>query len=276
MISKNKKEVKHMLCLKVIDKEGKTVSVTRGELETNLVLDREYKEGDCICLEVEKGNHYIWLQIDDALGKSLVYVTGNISYWIPFGEKRINLSPKAFSGKKHLISARMAQPFEVTNYRNLAFNVNDQHGETNCYPHASANVETRGEAVFAAKNAIDGVTVNSCHGEWPYASWGINRNPEAVMKLEFGRKVRIDRIVLYTRADFPHDSWWVNGKIVFSDQSVLELPMKKSELPHIYTFEAKDVEWLELGELKKADDPSPFPALTQIEVYGYDLESSAE
>lgn len=44
--------------------------------------------------------------------------------------------------------------------RNLAKNVMDQHGETNCYPHASANVETRGEAVFAARNAIDGV-----HGE---------------------------------------------------------------------------------------------------------------
>lgn len=30
--------------------------------------------------------------------------------------------------------------------------------------------------------------------------------------------------------------------------------------------------WLKLSHLIKADDPSPFPALTQIEVYGTDTE----
>ena len=28
------------------------------------------------------------------------------------------------------------------------------------------------------------------------------------------------------------------------------------------------ITWLKFGKLIKADDPSPFPALTQIEVYG--------
>ena len=51
----------------------------------------------------------------------------------------------------------------------------------------------------------------------------------------------------------------------------MQLPMEKSVLPHVFTFEKKTVEWLKLGELIKADDPSPFPALTQIEVYGTDL-----
>ena len=30
----------------------------------------------------------------------------------------------------------------------------------------------------------------------------------------------------------------------------------------------KGITWVRLEELIKADDPSPFPALTQIEVYG--------
>lgn len=50
----------------------------------------------------------------------------------------------------------------------------DSHETKGIYPHAQANVETRGEAVFAARNAIDGVFANWSHGEWPYQSWGIN------------------------------------------------------------------------------------------------------
>ena len=30
----------------------------------------------------------------------------------------------------------------------------------------------------------------------------------------------------------------------------------------------KEITWLELCNLIKAEDPSPFPALSQIEVYG--------
>ena len=32
-------------------------------------------------------------------------------------------------------------------------------------------------------------------------------------------------------------------------------------------------EWMRLHDLIKADDPSPFPALTQIEVWGRDLDA---
>lgn len=65
-----------------------------------------------------------------------------------------------------------------------------------CYPHATANVETRGESVFAAKNAIDGVRANRSHGEWPYESWGINMQDDAAMKLDFGdRYCRQDHVV---------------------------------------------------------------------------------
>ena len=88
------------------------------------------------------------------------------------------------------------------------------------FPHASANVETRGESVFAARNAIDGVTANRSHGSWPYESWGINKRQDAEMLLEFGCPVDCDRVVLWTRADFPHDNWWIQARLTFSDGSV--------------------------------------------------------
>jgi hypothetical protein len=258
------------LCLKVIDSKKQIIGVSRGENEVNLLCTRAYQEGDTIILESSEKNINLWLQIDDALGKSMVYLTDTIEYQIPFGEKRANLSPKVFAGEKHLLCARVAKDYENTAYRNLAVNVNDQHGQVTCYPHASANVETRNEVVFAAKNAIDGITTNESHGEWPYQSWGINRREDAAIKIEFGRKVLVDAITLYTRADFPHDNWWESATFTFSDGSRMEVQMEKNALPHEFHFDTKEIEWVELGQLIKSPEESPFPALTQIEVYGYE------
>ena len=257
------------LALKVLRADNTAAAVSRGADEAHLVFSDEYKEGDRILLESsEKNIHLVW-QVDDALGSALVYITEkNISFRIPFAEKRICYSPKAFSGKKHYLYVRTATDAEVAAYRNLALNPLDQHGDTHCYPHAHANVETRGESVFAARNAIDGVKENRSHGEWPYASWGINRDPNACLTLEFGREVEVDKIVLVTRADFPHDSWWTQATFTFSDGSTIDFPMEKSDKGHVCTFTKKKISWLTVDKLIKADDPSPFPALTQIEVYG--------
>lgn len=261
------------LTIKIIRADGSTACVSRGEGQAGLVFSDEYEEGDSIVVETSEANLHLMLQLDDALGASLVYLTErSLWYKIPFGEKKICYSPKAFLGKKHYLYVRTAYPEEIGMYRNLALNAADQHGETHCYPHASANVETRGGSVFAARNAIDGVVENRSHGEWPYSSWGINRDPNACFKLEFGREVDIDKIVLYTRADFPHDSWWTQATFTFSDGSTIDFQMEKSEKPHVCSFGKKRVSWLTVDRLIKADDPSPFPALSQIEVYGKEAE----
>lgn len=257
-----------VLALKVLDKDGKTICVSRGEDFVSLVCTAEYQEGDRIVLETSEKNIHVWLQVDDALGASMCYVTDNVSYDIPFGEKRICYSPKVFYGNRHYLYARCARDYEINAYRNLALNVCDQHGDTHCYPHAWANVETRGESVFAAHNAIDGVCENRSHGEWPYESWGINMQDDAQFTLEFGRLVEIDRIVIYTRSDFPHDNWWKQVTVTFSDGESVDWQLEKSRLPHELTVPGKKITWVRLEKLMKADDPSPFPALSQIAVYG--------
>lgn len=211
---------------------------------------------------------FYWVQLDDARERSLVYLTGDMKYRIPFGEARNNISQKAFTGSRHLLCVKKAKAFECQAYRNLALNVWDQHSMEASYPHAWANVETRGESVFAAQNAIDGVTLNLSHGEWPYESWGINRQADARIRIDFGRMVEADCIVLYTRADFPHDNWWTEVSLSFSDGSMLKWELEKSIRPHELRFPAKQISWVEMHDMIKSEDPSPFPALTQIEVYG--------
>lgn len=256
------------LTLKIVDKNGNIRFQNKGQKHVNLVSTEEYLEGDSIILEASEKNLYIVLQLDDALGPAFVYVTDNISFSIPFGEKRKSYSPKVFSGDKHYLFAKIAKSFEVRAYRNLALNVADQHGVTHCYPHAEANVETRGESVFAARNAIDGVVENSSHGDWPYQSWGINRQDDAEMTIDFGRSVMANKVVLYTRADFPHDNWWRQVTLTFSDGTSIDWELEKSRLPHELLFGSRKITWIKLSNLIKADDPSPFPALSQIEVYG--------
>jgi len=47
--------------------------------------------------------------------------------------------------------------------------------------------------------------------------------------------------------------------------------LQKSAKAQSFALPPRIVEWIELHDLIKADDPSPFPALTQIEVWGRDL-----
>lgn len=257
-----------MFSIKVLKADGETKFVARGEREAWLVVTNAYEEGDRIVLEYAGAPCYFRFQADDALGEALIYVTGNVELAVPFGEARNGYSPKAFMGECHYIHACVATQQEIYAYRNQALNVYDNHDNTNSYPHASANVETRNEAVFAARNAIDGVCANSSHGLWPYTSWGINRNPDAVFKLEFGHPVEIDKAVIYLRADFPHDNWWKEVTFAFSDGSTLTASLEKCADGQEICFEKRVVTWLELKNLIKAEQESPFPALTQLAVYG--------
>lgn len=84
--------------------------------------------------------------------------------------------------------------------------------------------------------------------------------------------MKADKIIVYLRADFPHDNWWTEGKVTFSDGTEMILPLEKGGHGQEFCFEPKQIEWLTFSDLKKADDPSPFPALTQFEVYGTEVK----
>ena len=88
------------------------------------------------------------------------------------------------------------------------------------------------------------------------------------MRVDFGREVTTDRIEIYTRAYFPHDAWWTKATVRFSDDTTMICDLVKTDEGQEFTFPPKKVRWVQLEELIKADDPSPFPALSQLKVYG--------
>lgn len=265
------KKEEHILSLTIAicDEQNMIKCKVQGEDQILMVYKGEYTPGDKILFQTDEINTYYVIRIDSTMDEAYVYLTEkSLEYVIPFDEKKISYNPVSFTGNRHYITMRKAEDYENSSYRNLAKNVMDQNKDLGCYPHAHANVETRGESVFAARNCLDGVLANESHGAWPYESWGINKQDDAEITLEFGRPVDIDKIYLYTRADFPHDNWWVQATITFSDGSKEVVNMEKSVKPHVFSIEKNQITWLKIGNLIQSDDPSPFPAMTQIEVYG--------
>ena len=257
------------LSISIENKNAGVVAAAHWEDEVFLAYRDTYQEGDRIVITCEQPDQFLVVRLVNAVAPALILLKGTTGvYDIPFGDDRKIYVPTAFEGDRHYIHVRVARPEEIAVRKNLALNPAATHAFGGMYPFASANVETRGEMVFAAKNAIDGVIANNNHGRWPYTSWGINRDPNAALKLEFGRKIVTDELVVYLRADFPHDAWWEKATVHFSDGTEMILNLGKTHAGQRFRFPEKTIEWLVVDSLIKADDPSPFPALTQLEVWG--------
>ena len=256
------------LQIAIIGADGQVKAQAAGRDAVTLVYQAPYEDGDVISMTGDAPG-YVSARLEDSLPETFGYLSGEFRLEVPFGEKRVSYSPKSFTGEIHMLQARTAEPEEIGAGRNLALNPLDSHDNTGFFPHASANVETRGESVFAARNAIDGCYANDSHGPWPYQSWGINRDPEAELLLDFGREVEVERLVFTLRADFPHDNWWKTCTVQFSDGSELMPEFTKTGRRQTVDLERRLVRWLKVCRLiKDESDPSPFPALTQLEVWG--------
>ena len=258
--------------LRVVDKDGKERAGAEGRDSAELCFSDEYAQGDYIVVNSAVYPIALTLRFDPAIGEALVWLAGpRLEFPVPCGEPRAPYPPGAFGPGKKRLSAARADEKIWKSYRNLSVNPLDRRGDSAYYPHCTATVETRDESVFAARNTIDGVAEPFCHGAWPYQSWGDAEDPHAEIMIEFGRPVMAEKLVINLRADFPHDNYWKQARLVFSDYSGMTLDLKKSGDDQPFVFPERKTEWVKLTELiKDPDDPSPFPALTQWAIYGHD------
>lgn len=262
-----------MLTLSLYDAHGALVDSRQHAEETYLVYkSRSYEPGEKIVLETTTVPQYLWVQVDEALAPSLIYLKEK--RWefpvITDPELRRAYSPKIFSGERHYIRVCQPQEYEVRAYRNLALNAHDQKDDSGAYPHAYANVETRNDSTFFARNAIDGMIANESHGSFPYQSWGINQQADAEITVDFGREIWTDKVALVLRGDYPHDSYWSQITMVFSDGEERILHTTNKLDRQYFTFTQKKTTSITLKNLVKHEDEAPFPALTELEVYGSD------
>jgi len=248
---------------------GEILAQTSHATEALLRIDRIYEDGDVI--EITSDDKHLWVQMDATILPGEVYLPdGRMTWHIPAGEHRLAYCPVAFQGARHIVTARVLTDAEVAARRNIACNPSDLRGETNFFPHCTANVETRNEACFCARNVIDGMRHSDYHGEWPFQSWGIGAREDAWCLLDFGREMDVDEMALTLRADFPHDAYWVAGHVALSDGAEVAFDLEKTGDRQFIPLGKHTVRWMRLERMQKSDDPSAFPALIEWEVFGSD------
>ena len=240
----------------------------------------EYEPNDKFRIEL-CDSKFIKIRLDESLAESIVYVPdGVFEFIVPMGkELKACYAPGAFAGDDHRITCSEPDEAECYGDRLISLNSHDRHNVPKYYPHAVANFVTREEPCFFERNAIDGVIDNSNHGAYPYHSWGGGLREDLEFEIRFGCPVEASRVVLYLRADFPHDTYWKEADVEFSDGSVIHADLKGVAEGQEITFEPKVTEYVKLTGFKQQrleDGSLSFAALTQMEVYGKFIKKENE
>jgi hypothetical protein len=214
-------------------KSGSAKDAT-GDNAVELTVTRAYKEGDKITITLPEGQKYLaFCMAKGVVEETILYLPNSV---FTFTAQNMTMSyPSELTTKKCTITARIPTVEELTASRNLACNPADLEKAKNVFPHAtSTSVHNKTNETdrlhFEARNAIDGFTQNNGHGGFPVQSWG----PTSSMRksdnftVQLGRDVSLTKIVIYIRADFPHDTYWDSCTVTFSDGSTQEITLKKT------------------------------------------------
>ncbi len=232
----------------------------------------EYEPGDKFRIDL-CDSEFVKLKLADTLAESIVYVPdGTFEFAVPFDRERgACYAPGTFDGDDHRIVVSEPTDSEIYDERLISLNSHDRHNVPKYYPHAVANFVTREDPCFFERNAIDGVIDNSNHGFYPYHSWGGGLREDLEFEVHFGRDVEASRVVLFLRADFPHDTYWKECDIEFSDGTKIHTELIGTADGQAVEFEPKLTEMIKLTGFKQQrleDGSLSFAALTQLEVYG--------
>ena len=258
------------------DASGKAIASTASKKgRTTLKLDHEYQPGDRI---VVHGPQWVSLDVSDNVPRCSVFLSpsahSTFTFEIPYGSGETHTGSsypmEGFAGSSHTLTVTSLAKNDRLSRRNLALNSCDMRSDSpSVFPHASTNSVSRDAYNFEARNAIDGVSHNGHHGEWPYQSWGPLVRDDLWWRLDFGREVSIDTIRIMLRTDFPHDSYWKKGVVEFSDGTTLPLEMTPVSDFQDFHFTAKHVSWLRLTHLVSAEER--WSGLIELEAWGSDL-----
>lgn len=275
-----------MRLLRVQGNQNRKREIAKGEDELSAV----FQAGDEI--EILSSSRYIVLEAFGNEETLLYSASGQFRIEVPKG-KNAAVYPSLPKGES-LVSARIPTQSELSEVRNLALNPYDvmrieeypgsgttivQEADSpsikaqSMFPHAYANVVTRGEASFFARNAIDGHVNSAGHGDYPYQSWGYDQKEEASFTLYFGRKVALSSIGLTLRHDKAnnHDTYWASAVIEY-DGGELEVELEDSGDEQEFPFDADiTTDYIRIRDIVSAKTGQGYAALTEISAYGYDV-----
>ena len=145
------------ITLSLVNKDGDVLGTSTGDTLVHLdTRYSEYQPGDILVLESDQDSIELEVQLDESLPPSVIVLKGGrFEFPIPFCADRDGYPIQAFTGDCHWGYARVLDPRERSNFRNLALNSHDLMDQAAIYPHAVTNTGATNPR-FIARNAIDG------------------------------------------------------------------------------------------------------------------------
>lgn len=262
----------------------------------NVVLEaskRSFRAGQKVEITLPEGMHFAAINIAQGVTKeAILYLPdGVFNYTIP------NLSfsyDTALKNKSKItITARIPTNEELTNPHNLSLNPCDLlDGSTkirnykysaywsgNVFPHATASSVCRiydseeSKYQFEARNIIDGYTKNNGHGGYPFQSWGPDSDfsqTNGYIMIDFGHEVNVNSLLLYIRADFPHDTYFTTMTVEFSDGSSQVFTIEKKASAQTFDLGNVNTSFIRITNLRK-EQSDGWAALSEIEIIGKEI-----
>ncbi len=253
-----------MIKLDICGKDGGIKASYSGD-SIDVVYEEAYAPGDFA--QVKCDDDFLTVSFDESQKKSIVYLSENgFIYEFPYDAALAAYDKESWTADRHHIVLEAADGYDV---RNIALNSIDKPESKNVYPHAWANMVTRNDPCFEAKNAIDGVCDNTSHGNYPYHSWAAGAREDMIYTIDFGAEVSIEKLTFYLRADFPHDTYWKALDVKFDDGSTATASFEMTaDGQDLALDEPKITKTVTFINFKQAVEPLSWAALSQVEVYG--------
>lgn len=254
-----------------IEYDGETAT---GNGAAELKVTKAYSTSKTIKITIPDSQHYLAVTIaKDVLQESIVYLKKSVfTYKIPDFSRSY---PAEMKKAGCTISARIPTVDELTANHNIALNTSDLLASTTVFPHASTTNVNNADAEWMARNIIDGFVQNNGHGTYPLQSWGPNDNvkPTDSIKIDFGHDVNVAQLVLYIRADFPHDGYWDSCTLKFSDGTTMDISITNSARAQKITLdETKVTSSLTFTNFHKAaNSTGPWCAWIELQVIGSEI-----
>ncbi len=265
--------------LKLLSENGECKFKAYGS-EIDARYNGTYEPGDKWRLDVDYSD-FVKIRLAATMAESIIYIPDkSFEFAIPFGEERnACYAPGSFDGDSHRILVSEPQEAEIYAEREISLNSHARHNVHKYFPHAYANFVTRESPCFFERNAIDGVTSNESHGHYPYHSWGGGLREDLEFEVRFGCEVEVSRVTVFLRADFPHDTYWKEAELEFSDGKRQHIDLVGTKEGQTFEFEPVKTKFVKLSGFKQQrleDGSLSFAALSQLQVYGKYIKKEIE
>jgi hypothetical protein len=147
--------------------------------------------------------------------------------------------------------------------RNLAVNEDAYAYHLRSYPRVTSNSHYRYRPEFSPNHAIDGQRTSENY-------WRPARRTDLWLKLEFGREVKVERVVLVLHHQEGQAKTWTGATLEFSDGEKLAIALKNTSAPQEFTFPKRKCTWVQLVDFQERF-PLGDHGIVEFEVYGQDL-----